>query len=121
MQIINIHWPYSKDKLDSERSLLLVKTILEIAWKNNLPTIIAGDFNLFPDTKSIWMLNSKFRNLITEYKITSTRPDFKDDLDEWNNIVDYIFVDDKIKVNSFEVTNTNISDHLPLILDFEVL
>ena len=121
VQIINIHWPYSKDKLDSERSILLVETILDIAWKNDLPTIIAGDFNLFPSTKSIWILNTKFINLITEYNISSTRPSFKDDLDEWNNIIDYIFVDDKIKVNSFEVINTNISDHLPLILDFEVL
>jgi endonuclease/exonuclease/phosphatase family metal-dependent hydrolase len=67
------------------------------------------------------MIEKDFRNLIKEYNIKSTRPDFKDHLDEWNNVVDYIFVDDKIKVNNFEVINTDISDHLPLILDFEIV
>jgi endonuclease/exonuclease/phosphatase family metal-dependent hydrolase len=66
------------------------------------------------------MLEKKFKNLIKEFAIKSTRPDFKDDLDKWDNVVDYIFVDDKIKVNNFEVINTNISDHLPLILDFDI-
>ncbi len=121
VQIINVHWTYSKDKLDSKRSLLQNKTILEITKRNNLPTIIAWDFNLFPETESIKLLDNHFRNLIKEYRVKSTRPDFDDGLDVWNNVVDYIFVDDKIKVNNFEVINTNISDHLPLVLDFEVL
>jgi len=121
IQIINIHWTYSKDKLDSERWFLQCEKILEITRRNNLPTIIAGDFNLFPSTKAINVLSKKFKNLIWEYNITSTRPDFKDYLDEGNNVVDYIFVDEKIKVNSFQVLNTDISDHLPLILDFDII
>jgi hypothetical protein len=37
---------------------------------------------LFPETKSIKMIEKDFRNLIKEYNIKSTRPDFKDHLDE---------------------------------------
>jgi len=91
-----------------------------VVKRKDTPTIIVGDFNLLPDTKSIAMLNNEFRNLISEYKISTTRPDFRDNRDVGNNVVDYIFVNEKIKVNNFEVPNINISDHFPLILDFEI-
>ena len=121
LQILNLHGLYSRDKLDSERTLNQCKYVLEIAKRKPIPTIIVGDFNLFPETKSIGILNKEFKNLINEFKIKSTRPDFDDGTDKGNNVVDYIFVNDKIKVNNFEVINTNISDHLPLLLDFDIL
>ena len=34
--------------------------------------------------------------------------------------VDYVFVSPEVKVIDFSVPNIEISDHLPLILDFEV-
>ena len=58
-------------------------------------------------------------NLIARFNIKSTRPEFDDGLDKGNMVCDYIFVNDKVKVNNFYVINSNISDHLPLILDFE--
>ena len=121
LQILNLHGLYSRDKQDSERAINQCKYVIEAAKRKNIPTIIAGDFNLFPNTKSIEILNKEFKNLINEYHIQSTRPDFNDGTDEGNNVVDYIFVNDKIKVNNFEIINTNISDHLPLILDFDIL
>lgn len=121
LQILNLHGLYSRDKQDSKRTLNQCRYILEAAKRKNIPTIIAGDFNLFPETKSIGILNKEFKNLVDEYKVKSTRPTFDDGTDKGNNIVDYIFVNDKIKVNEFGVINTNISDHLPLILDFDIL
>lgn len=121
LQIINIHGLYSKDKLDSERTLAQCKYVLNMAKRKDLPTIIVGDFNLFPDTESIQIINKEFRNLIKEYRISSTRPSFDDGTDVGNNVVDYIFVNDRIEVKRFEVPNVNISDHLPLILDFEII
>src|SRR3989338_11600764 len=118
LQILNVHGLHSRDKQDSKRTLAQCKYILNATKRKNIPTIIAGDFNLLPDTKSIQILNKKFRNLINEYNIASTRPDFNDGTYTGNIVVDYIFVNDKIKVNSFQVFNTNISDHFPLILDF---
>jgi endonuclease/exonuclease/phosphatase family metal-dependent hydrolase len=121
LRIINLHGLYSEDKLDTARTLHQSEVILEILKRKDIPTIIAGDFNLFPNTKSIQMINEKMRNLISEYKIKSTRPDFDDGLDTGNNVVDYIFVNDKIKVNDFKVIDTDVSDHLPLVLDFDIL
>jgi endonuclease/exonuclease/phosphatase family metal-dependent hydrolase len=122
LQILNLHGLYSKEKRDSEKSIKQCEYILNAAKRKNLPTIIVGDLNLLPTTKSIQIINKEFRNLIDEYKIKSTIPEFDHgtEIKRGEYVVDYIFVNDKIKVNNFEVIETNISDHLPLILDFEI-
>jgi endonuclease/exonuclease/phosphatase family metal-dependent hydrolase len=43
-----------------------------------------------------------------------------DSLESGNNIVDYMFVSDGIQVKNFEVLQTGISDHLPLLLEFDL-
>ena len=88
---------------------------------HTIPTIIVGDFNLNPQSKSIEILNKKLTNLIEKYNIKSTRPTVKDGLDVGGRVDDYIFVNDKIKVNNFEVKQIDVSDHYPLILDFELI
>ncbi|MBU1075037.1 endonuclease/exonuclease/phosphatase family protein [Patescibacteria group bacterium] len=121
LQVLNLHGLYSKGKLDSDRSIAQCEYVLDATKRKDIPTIIVGDFNLFPDTESIRILNKEFRNLINEYSIVNTTcSDYKDDVEAGDRVVDYIFVNDKINVNSFEVIDTNISDHLPLILDFDI-
>ena len=88
--------------------------------REDIPVIVVGDFNLLPDTESIKILNDKLINLIEEYNIKSTRPTFDDGLDVGNLVCDYVFVNDKIVVNDLKVINSNISDHLPIILDFDI-
>lgn len=120
-RIINIHGIWNEGKLGDKRTINQCNFIIEKALLANYPVIILGDFNLIPETESIDMLNKNFRNLILEYNIKTTRPNFNDGLDKGNIICDYIFVNDKIKVNDFKVINNSISDHMPLILDFEIL
>jgi endonuclease/exonuclease/phosphatase family metal-dependent hydrolase len=123
LQIFNLHGAYSKDKQDSERTIAQCKYVLAAAKRKNIPTIIAGDFNLLPNTKSIRLIEKKFRNLITEHHITSTVPDHDHGTEPKKGrfVMDYIFVNDKIRVNKFGVFETAISDHLPLILDFDII
>lgn len=75
---------------------------------------------MLPISKSIAIMNQNFHNLIEEYKIESTRPEFENGLNKGHHVCDYIFVSDEIKVKSFEVLNTDVSDHLPLVLDFDI-
>ena len=79
--------------------------------------ILAGDFNLRPDTKSIKMLEADMKNLIIEYGVKSTRSNLHKRPEKF---ADYIMVSDKIKVNNFEVIYRHVSDHLPLLLDFSI-
>lgn len=98
---------------------LITKTILENI-RYDIPSIVVGDFNLLPETEEIKTLSNKMHNLIEKFNIKSTRPDFYDGLDKGNVVCDYIFVNDKVKVNNFNILNSNVSDHLPRILDFEI-
>lgn len=119
IQIINVHGIWNKDKIGDERTINQSEFILSKIRKD-IPVIVVGDFNLLPNTESIKILNNELINLIEKYNIKSTRPNFDDGLDSGNIVCDYIFVNDKVKVNDFKVINTDISDHLPLLLDFDI-
>lgn len=119
IQIINVHGIWNKDKIGDERTINQSEFILSKIRKD-IPVIVVGDFNLLPSTESIKILNNQLINLIEKYNIKSTRPNFDDGLDTGNIVCDYIFVNDKVKVNDFKVINTDISDHLPLLLDFDI-
>lgn len=114
--IVNVHglWQGSI-KTDTEAKIEQSKKILELANKVDGKKIICGDFNMLPDTKSIQMLGSEYVDLIKEYGIESTRSSlYPKEL----RYADYIFTDKNIIVNDFLVPDLNISDHLPLLLDF---
>lgn len=118
--LINVHGIWNRDKLGDERCIHQMHSILEEVKRIDLPTIIVGDFNLLPESEAISIMNKYFKNLITEFHITSTRPKFDDGLDQGEYVCDYIFVSDDISVVNFQVIDTDISDHLPLLLDFEL-
>jgi len=119
LQIINVHGTWNKDKIGNEITKIQTKSILENI-RYDIPCIVVGDFNLLPDTQEIKSLSSKMHNLIERFNIKSTRPEIDYGLDKGNMVCDYIFVNDKVEVNNFHVINSNISDHLPLILDFSI-
>jgi len=120
LQILNIHGIWTEDKKGDERTLRECEFVVDKAKQKNIPTIITGDFNLLPETESIKLINNEYLNLIDKFGIKSTRPDFDDGLETGRNVVDYIFVSNDIQVNNFKIVETNITDHLPLLLDFEV-
>lgn len=119
LQIINVHGIWNKDKIGDKRTINQSEKIIKYI-RNDIPSIVTGDFNLIPDTESITKIGIKMINLIEKYNIQSTRPTFNDSLDKGNIVCDYIFVNEKVKVNNFKVINSNVSDHLPLILDFDI-
>ena len=121
LRLLNIHGIWNEGKIGDDRTIKECEYLLSLIEDNTIPTIIVGDFNLDPQSKSIKILNKKLTNLIEKYNIKSTRPTVKDGLDVGNSVDDYIFVNDKIKVNKFEVKQTDASDHYPLILDFELI
>jgi endonuclease/exonuclease/phosphatase family metal-dependent hydrolase len=55
-----------------------------------------------------------------DFQIKTTRPQSNELRDISRNVVDYVFVSKDVQVKNFEVVNNDISDHLPLILDFEL-
>lgn len=115
--VINVHGLWQSGiKTDTEAKIEQSRKILELAKKNEGRKIICGDFNLLPDTKSIQILGDEYKNLIQEYNITKTRSSFyKKEI----RYADYVFIDKDVTINNFSVPDLNISDHLPLVLDFK--
>lgn len=119
LQIINVHGIWNEEKKGDKRTLLQAESILSHV-RYDIPSIIVGDFNLLPHTKSIELISEKMINLIEKYNIQSTRPLFDDGLDTGNVVCDYIFINSKVKEKSFNVIKNTVSDHFPLVLEFEI-
>jgi endonuclease/exonuclease/phosphatase family metal-dependent hydrolase len=117
--IFNVHavWQGSI-KTDTEAKIEQSRILLNILEQAKGKRIICGDFNLLPGTKSIQMLGDIYKDLIQEYKITSTRSTLYGKELRYS---DYIFTDKDVTVNNFSVSDVTVSDHLPLLLDFTLI
>jgi endonuclease/exonuclease/phosphatase family metal-dependent hydrolase len=118
LRILNLHGIWTHDKRGDERTLAECEYIVQTARREDSALIIAGDFNLLPDTPSLQLVSREFRNLVTEAAGVKTRPSFKDNLESGDSAIDYIFVNDKVKVADFYVVPSEISDHFPLVVEF---
>lgn len=81
---------------------------------DNEKKIICGDLNTLPGTDFIGAFDDKYRNLIKEFNIQSTRSNlYKKNL----RFADYIFTDNEINVEECYTEDAAVSDHLPIILN----
>lgn len=113
------------NKEDSPNRLKQSQKILDFTTQHDGETIIMGDFNLNPDTKSVKMFEEAgYRNLIKKFDIKNTRgslvkklfPEYEHGPYGFQPYADYAFVTPGINVESFEVPDVPISDHLPMVL-----
>jgi endonuclease/exonuclease/phosphatase family metal-dependent hydrolase len=120
LRILNYHGVWTRHKMGNEMSLKANKIINELALKAEGEVIICGDFNLFPDTPSMRVFEKNFVSLVDLHNIRTTRPSNNELHTSKRNVVDYILISRGVKVEKFDVINSNVSDHLPLTLDFEL-
>ncbi|OGZ02091.1 MAG: hypothetical protein A2946_02870 [Candidatus Liptonbacteria bacterium RIFCSPLOWO2_01_FULL_53_13] len=129
------------EKLDNEPRLEQSRRIVDFISRTEGPHIICGDFNLMPDTESIAMIEradakagqagppsqelrrAGMRNLIKDFHIKATRNAISHE--KWAGyplqyFADYTFVSPEISVKNFTVPDVPASDHMPMILEFEI-
>ena len=118
LHILNHHGHHiDAHKLGDDETMRQIALILGYCKNLKGALILCGDFNLSPESSSIKLLDEHFRNLSVEYGLKTTRSR----LTHKNEVCDYIFVNDGIKVNGFIMDDTIISDHNALILDFDMV
>lgn len=117
--VFNLHGLWTKGKGDTpERIEQFTKAREFMERFPGFKKIICGDFNVLPDTQSIAVLSAVgMQNLIMDYKITTTRSKFFDKT--YAKFADYIFADPDIKIKKFEAIPVDVSDHLPLKVEFK--
>lgn len=119
--IFNFHGtPFPGNKLDSANRLTEARKVKEIMDQNSKTKILVGDFNLLPQTQSIVIYGKNMSNLIDKFHIEKTRSNLSPyfGTPEFQKFADYTFVSSDISVTSFQVPDIDISDHLPMILEF---
>lgn len=116
--VMNFHGLWNgMGKNDSEDRIIQSENIIQFLGEQQGKIILAGDFNLLPNTKSLQMLEEfGLRNLIKEYKVTSTRTSYYTKPEKF---ADYILVSSDVAVRDFRVLPEEVSDHSALLIDFE--
>lgn len=117
LSVMNFHGLWNgQGKGDSDERVAQSRRILEFLRGRRKPFILCGDFNLLPDTQSLRMFEGEgLRNLVTEYRVASTRTRLYARADKF---ADYVFVSDGVDVQEFQVLVDEVSDHTPLMLQF---
>ncbi|NOY15209.1 MAG: endonuclease/exonuclease/phosphatase family protein [bacterium] len=119
INICNIHGPWGFDGADNPQRLKAL-SILQQKLKNRQSIILAGDFNLYPNTTFVKTLEQKLVNVFKNKLTTTFNIKRKPQSGNWaNSVVDMIFVSRDIKIIEKLQPLVDVSDHLPLTGLFE--
>lgn len=115
LNLLNHHgyWIYGTKAGDQE-TLRQMGVIAEVVRTLKGPVILCGDFNLAPDSESLGLINEELTNLSVKNGLRRTYTE----LSVVDEVCDYIFVNDKVKVLSFKKSDVLVSDHNALIMEF---
>ena len=95
---------------------LQLRKLYDLIEMTKKPVIVAGDFNTFWGENEIYLfmraagLKSANARHLPSYPSRAPRKE-----------LDFILYQDGIKVTGFEIPQVRLSDHLPLVCDFEVV
>ena len=113
----NLHgiW-YPKTKVDSGDRINQSIKIKGFLSERTEEKILCGDFNLLPSTKSMQILEEGMINLIKKYDIKTTRNKY---YEREEKHADYVLASPGVISKQFTAIDNLVSDHLPLLFEFE--
>lgn len=96
-----------------------IKELIGIVNKIKKPVILMGDFNTFNGEEEIIELTSKthlsHKFKMGHHSLTLTQPAYHP-----KRRLDYVLTSREIEVENYEVLKMSYSDHLPVLVDFEI-
>lgn len=96
-----------------------INELIKIVNQIKNPVILMGDFNTFHGDKEIKQLLNK-THLNDKIKLDKKDILFTEPTWHPSRRLDYILTSNEIKVKNYRILNYHFSDHLPLMIDFEV-
>ena len=117
--ILNVHGHWDATGKDDTPNRIEQSKIINafIESAGSTPKILVGDLNLNPQTESIKLLEKYFINLVTEHGVETTRTElYTGDARH----ADYVFISPEILLTEFKVLPDVVSDHTPLLIDFDL-
>lgn len=119
IHVLNMHGIWGFDEYDTEQRLAMADKILAHIPFNE-PTILCGDFNVGQHTKTIAKIERRLRNVFKGELTSSFNVRIKTHGDFDKSVVDFVFVSNHFQVLEHTAPQVNVSDHLPLICEFEL-
>jgi endonuclease/exonuclease/phosphatase family metal-dependent hydrolase len=89
--------------------------LMHLIKKDSRPVIIGGDFNTFKGAQELKRLAAMLNLKNANTKAVPTFPSWKP-----KHQIDYILHSPEIELKGFFVPNIHLSDHLPIIADFDL-
>lgn len=121
LRLANHHGYHLFDPLGDAASIKAMQKVADTLAGLEGPLIFCGDLNVTPDSRALKPLrNLPLRNLTTEYKVKHTLSPVHYVAAGENVACDYIFVSEGVRVRHFAVSEALVSDHKPLIIEFEL-
>lgn len=119
INLFNTQGVWGTDGDDNDRRVQMAQTIVNsIGDKTNV--ILCGDFNVQEKTKTIELIEKRLINVFKGELTTSFNMQQKTNLNLATAVVDMVFTSPNIKIISKSCPQANISDHLPLLVTFEI-
>lgn len=118
LNVFNLHGIWGLDGKDSDERLVMGEKIVnEINGKKN--TILTGDFNINPNTKTIASIEKHLTNVFKGDFKSTFNIKHKNNPGYANAVVDMMFVSSDLKIIEKMSPLDDVSDHRPLIATFE--
>ncbi len=92
-----------------------LRHLYELVQKSNKPVIVAGDFNTFWGENEIFLFMKAAGLRSANFASAPTYPSRSPRME-----LDFILYGEGIEVTNFEISDVGLSDHLPLICDFNI-
>ena len=113
IHLFNTQGVWGEDGEDNERRLIMGKQIVEAVVPYH-DVILAGDFNVQGNTKTIGMIENQLVNVFQNERVSSFNMRYKTNPGFATAVVDFIFVSPSLSVTQKWFYDEDVSDHLAL-------
>lgn len=115
--VINHHGHWEATPLGTEKSIEKMKRVAERARQVEGALILAGDLNVTPESEVMRMFDGWLTDEVAHSDARTTLSKVGRPLDV---VCDHILTNDHVYTKKFSVETVMISDHLPLLMEFEL-
>lgn len=124
LDVGTIHMSYAPEFEQTAAKRAEADALVEILRRKRRRFVIGGDFNSLPESYTILAVQKYLRDVGPEknQNTWTTKPfsygGFSADTRDWR--IDYCFATQDIQVRSARIVEAPYSDHLPILVDFEL-
>lgn len=121
LSLVNHHAYWDKNPAGNPTSVKAMRKVVDAVNAIQKPIIVCGDLNVRPETETMQLFKGLLENLTETHGVKTTLTQVAGSFDNNNTVAcDHILVSSDVQVKHFEVSDEIVSDHKPLVLEFDL-